>query len=161
MSSSPRIRIPQPLSCSAVTEYKPRESRGKDRNGFTGRLPFPRLFPFPTLTTPTGYPKWVSVNRSSPRNQPKRGQVESRNGQARIIRFWAGQSAANPHHWIKHLRRAQEQGSWASVSVQAAGVQSGTEVNAQPVRVRYRTKTRGPLRGTLVKGRTRCTGISE
>gem|GEM_PF-1048643 len=39
----PRIRIPQPLSCSAVTEYKPRESRGKDPNGFSGRLRCPEL----------------------------------------------------------------------------------------------------------------------
>jgi len=29
---------------------------------------------------------------------------------------------------IKHLRRAQEEGFWASVSVQAAGVQSGTDL---------------------------------
>jgi hypothetical protein len=51
----------------------------------------------------------------------------------------------NWYRKIKHLRRAQEQGFWASVSGQAAGVQSGTDVNAQPVHFRYRTKDRGPL----------------
>ena len=34
---------------------------------------------------------------------------------------------------IKHLRRAQEEGFWASVSVQMAGVQSGAEMNPQTV----------------------------
>jgi hypothetical protein len=34
-----------------------------------------------------------------------------------------------------------EQGFWASVSVQGAGVASGTAVNAQPLRFRYNTKT--------------------
>ena len=38
MSSSPRIRIPQSMSYFDVTEYRPWDSRGKDRNGFTGRV---------------------------------------------------------------------------------------------------------------------------
>ena len=38
MSSSPRIRIPQFMSNLDVTEYRPWNPRGKDRNGFTGRL---------------------------------------------------------------------------------------------------------------------------
>ena len=38
MSSSPRIRIPQSMSYFDVTEYRPWDSRGKDRNGFTGRI---------------------------------------------------------------------------------------------------------------------------
>ena len=73
----------------------------------------------------------------------RRRSIDCREGAQKHLIPGSG-ICSNQHLRINHLRSAEWQGFWASVSVQAAGVQSGTEVKPQPVSFRHSTNTAEP-----------------